>query len=224
MSARLDRTQLRVLGVLLEKELAVPASYPMTEAALVSGCNQKSNREPEMSLEPFEVTGALTALQLDSWVTRIDGGRTPHFRHRIDDRLGLQTEGKAVLAELLLRGPQAPGALRGRVSRMGFADASADDVRRVLEQLAAGVDPLVHELPQAPRERDRRWAHRLGGGDSGESAGESAGEEPPRTAPVDAPERVRDEAQADSLEARVARLERDVAELRALLDGGAGPS
>src|SRR5262245_8587078 len=123
----LDRTQQRILGVLIEKELSVPESYPLTENSLLLGCNQKSNREPEMSLEGFEVAGALMAMQLAGWVAKVEGSRTAHYRHRVEQQLGVDLHEKAVLAELLLRGPQAPGALKPRVQRMGF-EGSPEDI------------------------------------------------------------------------------------------------
>jgi uncharacterized protein YceH (UPF0502 family) len=225
----LDRTGQRIVGVLLEKELAVPDSYPMTVSALLAGCNQKSNRDPEMSLEEFEVSGALMALRLDGWVVKLEGGRADRFRHDVDRRLGLDAKQRAVLAELLLRGPQAPGALKTRVARMGFV-GPVEDVEAVLESLRDRPgQPLVERLPRAPRERDARWAHCLGErGAAGaaaepaaaEDAAHPAGEEPhsvrqvaPAAAQV-APAAARG-AGLEALEARVARLEAQVAELTA---------
>ena len=86
----LDPIQQRVLGVLIEKELAVPDSYPLTEASLLAGCNQKSNRDPEMSLESHDIHEALLALRESGWVTRIDGSsRSAKYRHNVETMLGV---------------------------------------------------------------------------------------------------------------------------------------
>ncbi|HLQ37972.1 MAG TPA: DUF480 domain-containing protein, partial [Planctomycetota bacterium] len=160
----LERTEQRILGVLIEKELSVPDSYPMSENALVDGCNQKSNRDPVLELVPFQVAGALMALQEKEWLARIDGGgRVPKYRHRVIDRLALDRSELAVLAELLLRGPQAPGALKPRVQRMGY-HATPEQIEALLQKLAARTPPLVTQQPLAPRERDQRWRHLLGPG------------------------------------------------------------
>lgn len=223
----LDQTEQRIIGVLIEKELTVPDSYPLTEKSLLNGCNQKSNRDPEMSLEEFELSGALMALQQKDWVTRTerDGGRAVRCRHRVDERLAIDTREKAVLAELLLRGPQAPGSLKTRVARMGV-HVDRDGIRALLEGLRISPTPLVEQLPRQPRERDARWAHCLG-------ARQDVGGEPapvrrpaatcePETPAVPEPARpevgvadAREEpSTTEKLEARVTELERQVARLR----------
>ncbi len=214
----LDPTELRILGVLVEKELAVPDSYPMTENALLAGCNQKSNRDPAMSLEPFEVTGALTSLRLKEWVVQVEGGRAHRFRHRLDDRLGLDGKQKAVLTELIVRGPQAPGALKPRVARMGFA-GSVEEIEEVLASLRDRPgDALVEQLPRRPRERDQRWGQLLGaeGGGAADAVTEVAAAAEPNVAEI--PRRVEPvvvaEPAAPDLEVRVARLESEVGSLR----------
>ena len=160
----LDRTEQRLVGVLVEKQLTVPDSYPMSENALVDGCNQKSNRDPITELATFQVTGALMALQHKGVVARVDGGgRVAKFRHKLDEQLVLPKNALPVLAELLLRGPQAPGALKSRVARMGY-HAAAEQIEVLLRELAAQKPALVELLPLGPRERDRRWRHRLGDG------------------------------------------------------------
>ncbi len=162
---KLDPTEQRILGVLIEKELAVPDSYPLTQNALLAGCNQKSNRDPVMALEEFQVSGALTSLLEKRLVLRVSqaGARTVRFKHQCDGMLGLGGRDKAVLAELLLRGAQAPGALKPRLVRMGVA-ASPPEILAVLEALRARSDgPLVEQLPREPRQRDQRWRHLLEG-------------------------------------------------------------
>ena len=212
----LDRTEQRLVGVLVEKQLTVPDSYPMTENALVDGCNQKSNRDPIMELATFQVAGALMALQHKGVVARVDGaGRVPKFRHRLDEVLVLPKNAAPVLAELLLRGPQAPGALKPRVARMGY-HASPEQVEALLRELAAQKPPLVELLPLGPRERDRRWRHLLG--DGSERATEAGGgEESAPAAAVGAASAASAGDTVASLALRVRALEQQVQELRELL-------
>lgn len=198
MRAQLDRTEQRVLGVLIEKELSVPEIYPLTLHALVAGCNQKSNREPVLALEEFEVEGAATSLCLKDWAARREGSRTVKFVHRTESMLGVGADEKAILAELLLRGPQTPNELKPRLSRMGV-HLEANAVGNLLVAMAHKPEgALVELLPRQQRERDARWRHLLG-----EMA--VAGEEP---ALAGAPSPL-DEVllRLDALEARVAALE-----------------
>ncbi len=233
----LDRTQQRIIGVLIEKELAVPDSYPLTENALIAACNQKSNRYPEMGLEQFEVHGAMVALMTDNWAKTVTGSRTTRYAHRLDSNYAVSEQEKAVLCELLVRGPQAPGALKQRVVRLGF-DATPARIEEVLHGLAGKPIPMVECLAKRPRERDCRWRHRLGpmdpshGGDDAGSAGAGTADSGvplasavPESPPVPVPH-VGDPLQARSqhgaaaqyeLERRVARLEAAVEELRAEL-------
>lgn len=213
MVAKLDRTGERIVGVLLEKELSVPDTYPMSENALVDGCNQKNNREPVMELETFMVHGALIALREHEWVARVDGAsRVIKYRHRLQDHFALGPKEKAVIAELLLRGPQAAGALKTRVARMGF-HGTPEEVEAVLRGMASRPDPLVELMPLQPRERDQRWRHLLGSAVAAATT-PSAAADPvlqARTAPPPV-----------DLASRVATLEREVAALRARLDALSG--
>lgn len=206
--ARLDRTEQRIVGVLIEKQLSVPDSYPLSENALVDGCNQKSNRDPMMELETFQVGGALMALQDKGFVAKVEGGgRVARYRHLVEDKLGVEKKDLPVLAELLVRGPQAPGALKPRVQRMGLT-ASAEELEAQLHRLAQRSPPLVELLSLRPRERDRRWCHLLG---DREQVAEPAATLSTAAAagPAHAPS-----APASSLEARVASLEHTVAALQ----------
>ena len=130
----------RVLGVLVEKGLTTPDQYPLTLNAVVNGANQKSNRDP----------------------VRVDavGSRTNRYRHNANDALRVRTGELAVLAELLLRGPQTLGELRGRASRMHPFE-SLDDVRHMLRALAEREHPMVRDLPPAPGSRAERYAQLL---------------------------------------------------------------
>ncbi|MCA8956952.1 MAG: DUF480 domain-containing protein [Planctomycetes bacterium] len=208
----LDRTQQRILGVLIEKEMATPEQYPLTENALVAGCNQKSNRDPEMGLEPFQVHGALVAMMSDGWAktaTSTSGARSTRYAHRLDAHFTVDPQEKAVLCELLVRGPQAPGALKPRVARLGFA-GTPEQIEAVLRRMADKPVRMVEQLPRRPRERDNRWRHLLGPMDAAHEAGAAEAHELPVVRhSVAAP----DPGAAD-LAARVQRLEEEVAALR----------
>lgn len=162
----LDPEQQRVLGSLLEKEVTVPASYPMTVNAVVGACNQTSSREPVVTYDEALVHRVLRGLkELDLVaVTWADTGRrTLKYLQTVAARLDLPDDQRALLTVLLLRGPQAPGALRTRTERLhAFADRA--DVEACLARMAdrEGAPPLVERLPRRPREQDHRWVHLLG--------------------------------------------------------------
>ncbi|PQO28729.1 YceH family protein [Blastopirellula marina] len=116
----ITKIQRRVLGVLVEKAKTTPDAYPMSLNGLTTGCNQKSNRDPQMNLEGWEVEEALEQLRTISAVAEVHGdGRVVKFRHYMKDWLGCDGNELAIMAELLLRGPQTVGELRGRAARMG---------------------------------------------------------------------------------------------------------
>lgn len=213
-AVRLDPTEQRIVGVLIEKQLSVPDSYPMSENALVAGCNQSNNRDPVTDYAAFQVAGALMALQHKGVVGRLDGGgRVAKYRHKLDETLACATPELTVLAELLLRGPQAPGALKPRVARMGH-HAEPAAIEALLQGLAARPVPLVEQLPLGPRERDRRWRHLLG--DGAEAAATSGGgESVPAPVAAATPHAESDlAARVAALEAQVRALQAEVAQLR----------
>ena len=173
----LDAVERRVLGCLVEKELSTPDAYPLSGNALLAACNQTTNRDPVLSLAAEEVEEALKRLMGDLLVWRERGARVLRWKHLVDEKLRLDTAGKAVVAELLLRGPQTPGELRGRSARM-HAFGGLGEVEGVLTELRARG--LVEELPRAPGQKERRWRHllaeeRAGGG---AAAGAAASAEP----------------------------------------------
>lgn len=158
----LDFFELRVLGVLMEKEQTTPDHYPMTINALISACNQKTNRDPVTQLSETEVVEALDRLRLDVLTWRSDGARAERWEHRLDRRWALTGPRKAIMTLLLLRGPQTPGELKSRSERMHHFD-SVSEVEETLADLAAGdEDKLVCELPRRPGQRETRWAHLCG--------------------------------------------------------------
>jgi uncharacterized protein YceH (UPF0502 family) len=197
-----DAVELRVLGCLIEKQRTTPEQYPLSLNSLRLAANQATNREPVVDYDEGTIRAALDRLGQRGW-TRLTSGptsRVAKFRHLLDDALGLTPSQLAPLAVLMLRGPQTLAELRTRSERL-YPFPSTDDVERTLTALAERE--LVERLPRRPGEREERWRQLLGSGDDG-----AAG--PAERAPA-AP------AADPDLEARVARLEREVAELRDLL-------
>ena len=163
MDTELDETEVRVLGCLIEKELATPEYYPLTLNALVNACNQKSNRDPLMNLEEDDVVRALGSLRFKQWaVLSAEGGRAPKYRHALVEKLRLDPAELSLLGELLLRGPQTVGELRARAERMHpFADLSA--VEEALQELMERTPPLVTRLPRQSGRKEQRCAHMFAG-------------------------------------------------------------
>lgn len=161
----LDGVERRVLGVLMEKALCQPDYYPMTLNALVAGCNQRQNRDPVMSLDADTVFDALERLRgrgLATLVFPAPGARTNRFKHEADAVFHWQPRERAVMAELLLRGPQTMGELRTHCSRMmPFADLEA--VSMVVQCLQRGDQPMVAVLPREPGRSAVRYTHLLEG-------------------------------------------------------------
>jgi len=152
----------RILGVLIEKAQTTPAQYPLTLNALVTGANQKSNRDPVIELGEEQVLAALDGLRSKTLVREVmlSGSRVEKYRHVARETLEVSTTELVVLAELLLRGPQTVGELRGRASRMHPLE-SLEVVTNVLEHLQQRQEPLVRSLPPAPGSRAGRFAQLL---------------------------------------------------------------
>jgi hypothetical protein len=161
----LDSLELRVLGVLLEKELATPEYYPLTLNALVNGCNQSTNRDPVLQMDAHAVEEAVEGLR-DKRVAgtvHTAGSRTIKYAQRLTEALNLSVQEAAILAELLLRGPQTAGELRNRSTRM-YAFQDLEEVEVTLGLLVeAEPAPLVKRLPRAPGTKETRVAQLLGG-------------------------------------------------------------
>jgi uncharacterized protein YceH (UPF0502 family) len=201
----LDAAETRVLGSLMEKQLATPEYYPLTLNALVAACNQKSNREPVMELSEQEIQSALERLQEEKLVWKVMGGRAVRYDHNLDTVWHLKRPEKAVLTLLFLRGPQTAGELRGRSDRLQQFD-SVPAVEEVLRDMAAHSEPLVRQLARRPGQKEERWAHTVGG---------EVAETAPEPAPVAASEPV--SARVARLEERIASLEQMLTDLRAKL-------
>jgi uncharacterized protein YceH (UPF0502 family) len=196
----LNAVEVRVLGALIEKDITTPDYYPLSLNALINACNQKSNRDPVISLDEGAVRDALLSLNqkgLAGAVSSADS-RVPKYEHRLQEALNLPRAETAILCVLLLRGPQTPGELRGRTERMHrFEELS--DVNSALQRLIQRDPPLVRMLPRQPGTKEARYAHLL--------SGDVEIAEPPAHEPV-----LADNA-ADS--ERVARLESEVGSLKA---------
>jgi uncharacterized protein YceH (UPF0502 family) len=201
----------RLLGVLVEKQKTTPDVYPMSLNGIVTGCNQKNNRDPLMHVDGPEVESTLEDLQTKALVTRVQSGRVDKWRHLLYERWNVEKAAIAVLAELLLRGPQSEGDLRGRVSRMEPLDS--------LEALRATCHPLaerglvVYLTPEGRRgttlthgfhEPEELEQLRVRGG----------GESTPSTRPDTGASTSR----LDRLEGEIAELRKQVADLRHELD------
>jgi uncharacterized protein YceH (UPF0502 family) len=198
----LSLLETRVLGTLAEKARTVPDTYPLTLNSLVSGCNQKTSRDPVMDASEAEVHGAIDNLKRYNLVMESSGGRVSRYAHNLERVLQVAPEAAAVLVVLMLRGPQTGGELRIGSERLHrFADIAA--VEAVLKDLA-GRGYAV-ELPRLPGSRENRWAHLLSGAPSVQP--EETIESRPRS-DVSLGEMA-------ALKANVARLEGEVGELKA---------
>lgn len=163
MDTSLDEIEVRVLGCLIEKELTTPEYYPLSLNSLTNACNQKSNRDPVMALEETDVVKALDSLRMKRFARVAgDSGRVSKYRHSLAESLRLDPPSLAVIAELLLRGPQTIGELRTRGERMTpFADLAA--VESVLAELMEINPPLVLKLQRQPGRKEARFAHFFSG-------------------------------------------------------------
>ncbi len=197
-------TEARVLGTLMEKARTVPDSYPLTLNYVLTGCNQKTSREPLMNLDEIEVQAALDELKLLALVFESSGGRVLRFEHNFQRVVGVPEQSAVLLGLLMLRGPQTAGELRINSDRWyRFADISSVEgfLDELQERSVEKGGPLVVKLPRAPGMREQRWAHLLCG-------------------PVDvsalqsAPDGPVDTADTRHLERRVAQLATELQDLR----------
>ena len=213
---KLTAEALRVLGCLLEKAATTPDAYPLSSAALVTACNQSSNRDPVVSFEERQVDAAMLELRELGMARTIRGAghRVHKHRHVADELLGSGPAELAVLAVLMLRGAQTPGELNTRTQRYG-ADLDLDRVEAILSDLAEREPPLVERLERRPGEREARWVQCLGEDAEPAAPVASPDPSPPQLAatPAPAPGPVRG-ATTTELEDRVAALEEVVAALR----------
>lgn len=194
-----DAVEIRVLGCLIEKQRTTPDAYPLSLNSLRLACNQATNRDPVVEYDEREIKAALERMSNRGW-TRFASDRSSRalkYRHLLDEALDVSDAELAVLAVLMLRGPQTLGELKQRSERLH----SFESLEQVAQSLEALADrELVTRLPRRPGQKEDRFAQLLGGGENGESV-----EEMP---PLDGGDRVA------ALEERLSRLERVVEELR----------
>ena len=212
MDFELDAAEARVLGSLLEKEIATPEYYPLSLNALINACNQKTNRDPVVSYDAAVVENALDGLRAKGLAVRITGGdsRVPKHAHRLTEKFNLGRREAAVLCVLLLRGPQTVGELRGRTERLYGFD-SLEAVESILNRLSAlETGAFVKRLQRQAGFKEVRYAH-LFGGDLAEREPEPISDAGPAGPREPGPS---DRERIAALEAEVAALKREFEEFR----------
>ena len=217
----IDRTARRILGSLIEKRWTTPEAYPLTLNSLVLACNQKSNRDPETQLEEFLVEGCLYQLRLSELIMVVerDTGRAVRYSERLSDKLDLSRQQQAIVAELMLRGPQTVGELLRRCERMAHFE-NEGEVENILRGMAERHWAKL--LPREAREKHPRWTHLFAPANEAPeeraapaaSATAPSAELRPSAAPLKAPW----SDEIASLRAEIDALRAEVAELRGRLD------
>ncbi|MER9376888.1 DUF480 domain-containing protein [Mesorhizobium sp. M0491] len=198
----LSPVEARILGCLIEKKELTPDVYPLTLNAALAAANQKTAREPVMALEQTEVHRGLKLLEQKGLVRQMFGSRVERYEHQMAQRFSLTTPQTALIALLLLRGPQTVHELSARTERMARF-SSIEDLRAELDMLIGRRPPLIQEIPRGPGQREDRYVHLLSG---------------PVDVTVLSAQRSASVLPASDLEARLEALEQEVAALRARLD------
>ena len=204
----LDTAQARVLGCLVEKQATTPDVYPLTVNAALSAANQKTARDPILALEQGAVHRALRELEGLGLARQQFSSRAERYEHRLDTAFNLTRQQTALLALLLLRGPQTIGELFARSERL-YKFSSAEEVGLQLERLSQRSPALVQQLPRGPGQREERYVHLL----SGEVDVQALA-----TATSTRSAAAATSADNSALEARVAELESSVAALQQQLE------
>lgn len=215
MKMNLNDLEIRVLGCLMEKELTTPENYPLTLNALVAACNQKSNRDPVLAVSEDEVRHALQGLG-SRGLARLTttGGRVDKFCHGAAEKLALDTAARALLVELMLRGPQTAGELRGRADRMApFSDLSC--VETVLDELMAAAPPFVVRMPRQAGRKEQRFLQVFAGIPEFPPEEEAPPARPVERRPPAGDRVARLTAEVELLKGEAAALRREVEELLA---------
>jgi uncharacterized protein YceH (UPF0502 family) len=226
VSVELTAIEARVLGAMIEKSFLTPDVYPMTTNAMVTACNQKTNRDPVVSYSAVEIDSVLLELRQRNLVRRVHtpGSRSTKHRQTLDEALSLNERQLALISVLLLRGAQTIGELRIRTERhdVGFDDLEA--VEATLSGLSSRSTPLVRELARQPGQKENRWIHLLAAEDDATNSAAPApatsasaspvtpGSGPATSAPPAA--NPLPAATGPDLQARVTELETEVATLR----------
>jgi uncharacterized protein YceH (UPF0502 family) len=206
MDVVLNDREVRVLGCLMEKSMATPEYYPLSLNALTNACNQKSNREPVVDWDEVTVQAALEALEDKGLVNRSTVGRVPKYEETFTRQHNMVASEAAVLCVLLLRGPQTPGAIRGRSDRLHAFD-SLEALQTTLERLEEWNH--IRRLSRLPGHKESRYAHLLAGEPEDDDGG------PPTAARVSAPEHTDRLAQVED---EIRCLKSELADLRAAFD------
>ncbi len=217
MNIELSAHEARVIGCLIEKQITTPEQYPMSLNALTSACNQRSNRDPVLQLSEAEVQALIDGLSRKHLLLEKSGfgSRVPKYQQRFCNTefsvFQFTPQERAIVCELLLRGPQTPGELRSRAARMAdFADAAAAEAAlAALAHRPSG--PLVRRLAREPGRRETRYAHLFGSGDAAPGTSEAPVASSPAAAPAQPP---RAAQPPDTQAERLAALEAEVRSLR----------
>ena len=210
----LSEIETRVLGALVEKELTTPEYYPLSLNALVNACNQKSNRDPVMNLDEDVVREAIRTLDKQGLAGAADNmvSRVSKYEHRLQEAYNFTRHEIAILAELLLRGPQTPGELRSRADRMHKFD-DLGIVHSTLQRLMKRETPLVTVLPRQPGTKEARYAHLMSG--DVELAPHESVPEITSTTVANSKDRIsRLEDQIESLQSEISDLQHQLAAFR----------
>ncbi len=220
-SVDLTPQEQRVLGCLLEKQRTTPDAYPLTLNALRLACNQATNRDPVVDYDEHTIREALERLGRIRWTRYASGqgSRAPKYRHMLDETLGIAPDEQAILAVLLLRGPQTPGELKARTDRLHhFADLGA--LQATLERLQAR--DLVRSAGRRPGQKEERWQHLLGDEDESPAAAEPAAWPAPAAGSPPAAGPAADGARLAALEDEIRRLRDELDALRRVVAGLTG--
>lgn len=211
MPEELNATEARILGSLVEKQLTTPEYYPLTLNALVNACNQKNNRDPVVSYDERTVSDSLENLRDRNLVYVFYGStsRVPKYKHMLPSVYELDPAETAVIAVMLLRGPQTLGELRERTGRM-YEFAGLGDVQETLERLIRRDEPLVVRLPIQPGQKEARFAHLLFGDVDIEALAAAASTHRPRAGA--------DGERIEKLEAEVTALRDEIDRLKETFD------
>jgi len=225
LALELSPEQVRVLGCLLEKQRTTPDAYPLSLNALRLACNQSTNREPVVDYDDATLRDALHRLERRGLVRLASGAgsRASKYRHLLAERLPMDRAEEAVLCVLMLRGPQTPGELKQRGERI-HPFAGLDEVTATLERLIERG--LAERLARRPGQKEERYRELLGAEAEEGDAAEELALRAPEPAPPARENGVgaANGSDGEGLADRVARLEREIAELRARLDAVGGPS
>jgi uncharacterized protein YceH (UPF0502 family) len=212
MAEKLTDVEARILGSLVEKQLTTPEYYPLTLNGLITACNQKNNRDPVVSYDETTVTRALEELRDRNLVYVFYGStsRVPKYKHMLPSVYELEPAEVALVAVMLLRGPQTLGALRERTGRMHEFE-SLGEVQQTLDNLMRREEPVVAKLPPQPGQKEARFAHLLSGKINVDELAASAAAVRASRVPVD-------NDRVTMLEQRVDTLENEVAQIRQMFD------